>query len=92
MRTEYSAYQACEDVRNTVTLLRIVGSEIWVVIMPSQVDLAHVCYASYRAVPSQYLALDEFRTTSNDKVDKRELFAMVKHGLQSSTGPWDTQI
>jgi hypothetical protein len=52
-------------------------------VTPSTVDLSLVRGAvaksqPYYAVPSQYLALDDFPMTRNGKVDKRELFALTQ--------------
>jgi len=76
-----AAMRTYEPVRNAVALL--VGTELWGFITPSTVDLALVRSATakvqpYYAVPSQYLAIDEFPTTRNGKVDKRALVGLAE--------------
>lgn len=73
--------QTYEPVRNAVALL--VGTELWGFITPSTVDLSLVRAATaivqpYYAVPSQYLAIDNFPTTRNGKVDKRALVGLAE--------------
>jgi hypothetical protein len=68
-------------VQHAVALL--VGTELWGFITPSTVDLSFVRNATakvqpYYAVPSQYLAIDEFPTTRNGKVDKRALAGLAE--------------
>ena len=67
----------------------MVGTELWGFITPSTVDLSLVRSATakvqpYYAVPSQYLAVDEFPTTRNGKVDKRALAGLAES--ESSEG------
>jgi len=78
-----AAMRTYEPVRNAVALL--VGTELWGFITPSTVDLALVRTATakvqpYYAVPSQYLAVDDFPTTRNGKVDKRALTGLAESG------------
>lgn len=61
----------------------LVGTELWGFITPSTVDLALALSATakvqpYYAVPSQFLAVDEFPTTRNGKVDKRALIGLAE--------------
>ncbi|RDB23709.1 Nonribosomal peptide synthetase sirP [Hypsizygus marmoreus] len=80
-----------EPVRNAVALL--IGTELWGFVTPATVDVDVVRQATaktqpYYAVPTQFLALDEFPMTRNGKIDKRELHALVdarKH--QRNTTP-----
>jgi hypothetical protein len=63
----------------------LVGTELWGFITPSTVDLALVRAATakvqpYYAVPSQYLAVDDFPTTRNGKIDKRVLTGLAESG------------
>lgn len=58
---------------------------MWGFITPSTVDLSLVRAATaivqpYYAVPSQYLAIDDFPTTRNGKVDKRALVGLAEGG------------
>lgn len=76
-----AAMRTYEPVRNAVALL--VGTELWGFITPSTVDLSLVRAATaivqpYYAVPSQYLAIDDFPTTRNGKVDKRALAGLAE--------------
>jgi len=76
-----AAMRTHEPVQNAVALL--FGSELWGFVTPSTVNLALVRSATaqsqpYYAVPSQYVALDQFPMTRNGKVDKRELYAMAE--------------
>lgn len=76
-----AAMRTYEPVRNAVALL--VGTELWGFITPSTVDLSLVRAAAavvqpYYAVPSQYLAVDDFPTTRNGKVDKRALVGLAE--------------
>lgn len=70
-------------MRNAVALL--VGTELWGFVSPMCIDLELVRNATskvqpYYAVPSQYLAMDEFPTTRNGKVDKRALVGLAEGG------------
>lgn len=61
----------------------LVGTELWGFITPANVDLSYVLSATakvqpYYAVPSQYLAVNDFPTTKNGKVDKRALIAIAQ--------------
>jgi amino acid adenylation domain-containing protein len=76
-----AAMRTYEPVRNAVALL--VGTELWGFVTPSTVDLPLVRAATaivqpYYAVPSQYLAVDDFPTTRNGKVDKRALAGLAE--------------
>ncbi|KAK7046888.1 Nonribosomal peptide synthetase 12 [Favolaschia claudopus] len=71
-----AAMRTHDAVQNAVALL--VNTELWGFITPSTVDLSQVRDATaavqpYHAVPTQYLAIDEFPMTKNGKVDKRAL-------------------
>ncbi|KAJ7033155.1 putative nonribosomal peptide synthetase [Mycena alexandri] len=71
-----AAMRSHDAVRNAVALL--VGTELWGFVTPSTVDLQLVRNATaaiqpYHAVPTQYLAIDNFPMTKNGKVDKRAL-------------------
>jgi amino acid adenylation domain-containing protein len=77
------AMRTHEPVQNAVALL--VGTELWGFVSPMSVDLELVRNATskvqpYYAVPSQYLAIDEFPTTRNGKVDKRALAGLAERG------------
>jgi acyl-coenzyme A synthetase/AMP-(fatty) acid ligase len=74
-------FQTHEHAKSAVALL--VGTELWGFISPSTVDLSLVRDATakiqaYHAVPTQYLAIDEFPTTKNGKVDKRALVVFAE--------------
>jgi hypothetical protein len=61
----------------------LVGNELWGFISPSTIDLSLVRDATakvqpYYAVPSQYLATDEFPMTRNGKIDKRALAGLAE--------------
>jgi hypothetical protein len=76
-----AAMRTHEPVRNAVALL--VGTELWGFITPFTVDLSLVRNATakvqpYYAVPSQYLAIDDFPMTKNGKVDKRALVSLAE--------------
>ncbi|KAF7306480.1 Nonribosomal peptide synthetase 12 [Mycena indigotica] len=80
-----AAMRTHEPVHSAVALL--VGTELWGFITPSTVDLSQVRDATaavqpYHAVPTQYLALDEFPMTKNGKVDKR---ALVVYALDENS-------
>jgi len=71
-----AAMQTHAPVQNAVALL--VNTELWGFVTPSTVDLSLVRDATakiqaYHAVPTQYLAIDDFPMTKNGKVDKRAL-------------------
>ncbi|KAF7320141.1 Nonribosomal peptide synthetase 12 [Mycena kentingensis (nom. inval.)] len=71
-----AAMRTYEPVQSAVALL--VGIELWGFVTPSSIDLAQVRDATAavqpnHAVPTQYLALDDFPMTKNGKVDKRAL-------------------
>ncbi|KAJ7089261.1 putative nonribosomal peptide synthetase [Mycena belliarum] len=71
-----AAMRTHDGVHNAVALL--VGTELWGFVSPSTVDLSLVRDATaavqpYHAVPTQYLAIDDFPMTKNGKVDKRAL-------------------
>ncbi|KAJ7636963.1 putative nonribosomal peptide synthetase [Roridomyces roridus] len=71
-----AAMRRHEGVQTAVALL--VGGELWGFVSPSTVDLQEVREATaavqaYHAVPTQFLAIDEFPMTKNGKVDKRAL-------------------
>jgi len=71
-----AAMRTHNAVRTAVALL--VGTELWGFVSPSTVDLPLVRDATaavqpYHAVPTQYLAIDDFPMTKNGKVDKRAL-------------------
>ncbi|KAJ6616454.1 putative nonribosomal peptide synthetase [Mycena sp. CBHHK59/15] len=71
-----AAMRTHDCVRSAVALL--VGTELWGFVSPSTVDLSLVRDATakiqpYHAVPTEYLAIDEFPMTKNGKVDKRAL-------------------
>ncbi|KAJ6532708.1 putative nonribosomal peptide synthetase [Mycena vulgaris] len=71
-----AAMRTHDAVRNAVALL--VDKELWGFVSPSTVDLSLVRDATaavqpYHAVPTQYLAIDDFPMTKNGKVDKRAL-------------------
>jgi len=71
-----AAMRTHNAVRNAVALL--VNTELWGFVTPSTVDLSLVRDATalvqaYHAVPTQYLAIDDFPMTKNGKVDKRAL-------------------
>ncbi|KAJ7484437.1 putative nonribosomal peptide synthetase [Mycena latifolia] len=71
-----AAMRTHDAVRNAVALL--VGTELWGFVSPSTVDLplvrdATAAVQAYHAVPTQYLAIDDFPMTKNGKVDKRAL-------------------
>ncbi|KAJ7150988.1 putative nonribosomal peptide synthetase, partial [Mycena crocata] len=71
-----AAMMTHEAVGTAVALL--VGTELWGFVTPSTVDLLQVRDATasiqpYHAVPTQYLAIDDFPMTKNGKVDKRAL-------------------
>ncbi|KAJ7204821.1 putative nonribosomal peptide synthetase [Mycena pura] len=71
-----AAMRTYGPVQSVVALL--VGTELWGFVSPSTVDLSQVREATaaiqpYYAVPTQYLAIDEFPMTKNGKVDKRAL-------------------
>jgi hypothetical protein len=62
-----------------------VGTELWGFVTPSTVDLALVRDTTakmqpYYAVPSQYLAMDQFPITRNGKIDKRSLASLAESG------------
>ncbi|KAF7348531.1 Nonribosomal peptide synthetase 12 [Mycena venus] len=71
-----AAMRTHDAVHNAVALL--VNTELWGFVTPSTVDLSLVRDATatvqpYHAVPTQYLAIDDFPMTKNGKVDKRAL-------------------
>ncbi|KAF8831530.1 hypothetical protein HHX47_DHR1000721 [Lentinula edodes] len=83
-----AAMQTCEGVFKTAALL--VDSELWGFVTPSTVDPESVREAvsrvqPYYAVPTHYIALEDFPATRNGKVDKRALRSIAL----SSTLPYD---
>ncbi|KAJ7669308.1 putative nonribosomal peptide synthetase [Mycena polygramma] len=71
-----AAMRKHDGVQSAVALL--VNTELWGFVTPSTVDLSLVRDATasvqaYHAVPTQYLAIDNFPMTKNGKVDKRAL-------------------
>nr|GAT46057.1 nonribosomal peptide synthetase 12 [Mycena chlorophos] len=85
-----AAMRTHEPVQSAVALL--VGTELWGFVTPSTLDLAQVRDATaqvqpYHAVPTQYLALDEFPMTKNGKVDKRALVVYAQEGGKEDTNP-----
>lgn len=88
-----SAMRTHEPVREAVALL--VGTELWGFVTPGTVDLACVREAAakiqpYYAVPSQYLAMQEFPMTQNGKVDKRVLGALARESAMPPAAPAET--
>jgi amino acid adenylation domain-containing protein len=76
-----AAMRTHNPVQNAVALL--VGTDLWGFITPANVDLSYVLSATakvqpYYAVPSQYLAVNDFPTTKNGKVDKRALIDIAQ--------------
>jgi len=75
-----AAMQTCPGVLRATTLL--IDSELWGFVTPSTIDTTLLREAvakiqpSY-AVPSHFLALDDFPCTKNGKVDKRSLQSLV---------------
>lgn len=68
-------------VNNATAVL--VGSDLWGFVTPSTVDLDLVRTATAKfqppyAVPSRFLALENFPMTRNGKIDKRELHALAE--------------
>ncbi|KAJ3994877.1 putative nonribosomal peptide synthetase [Lentinula boryana] len=80
-----AAMQTCEGVSRTAALL--VDSELWGFVTPSTVDTDFVREAvekiqPYYAVPTRFVALDDFPATRNGKVDKRALRSIaLSHGF-----------
>jgi len=75
-----AAMRTYGPVQNAVAMA--VGTELWGFITPSTVDLKLVRDATanvqpYYAVPSQYLAMDDFPLTRNGKIDKRSLAGLT---------------
>jgi len=74
------AMQACKDVDRTTVLL--IDSELWGFVTPSYVDTVLLrqvvakIQPSY-AVPTHFIALDDFPSTRNGKVDKRALRSII---------------
>ncbi|KAJ6457019.1 putative nonribosomal peptide synthetase [Mycena vitilis] len=71
-----SAMRTHAPVQSAVAVL--IDTELWGFVSPSTVDLSLVRDAvaavqAYHAVPTQYLAIDEFPMTKNGKIDKRAL-------------------
>ncbi|KAI0269909.1 nonribosomal peptide synthetase 12 [Gloeopeniophorella convolvens] len=71
-----AAIETCPQVKVAVALL--IESELWGFVTPANVDIDEVIAAAskvqpYYAVPTQFLALQEFPYTGNNKVDKRAL-------------------
>jgi len=76
-----AAMRTHESVQSAVALL--INKELWGFVTPSTVDLSLVRDATaatqpYHAVPTQYLAIDEFPMTKNGKVDKRALVVFAE--------------
>ncbi|KAJ7154742.1 putative nonribosomal peptide synthetase [Mycena filopes] len=89
-----AAMRSHDAVSNAVALL--VGTELWGFVTPSTVDLQRVRDATaamqpYHAVPTQYLAIDDFPMTKNGKVDKRALVVYAEgqfcEGAKRLTAP-----
>ena len=85
-----SVLRTHEQVCEAVALL--IGTELWGFVTPSSVDLASVHDATakiqpYYAVPSQYLAMEEFPMTQNGKVDRRSLAALASENLVPTVLP-----
>ncbi|KAJ7071350.1 putative nonribosomal peptide synthetase [Mycena amicta] len=83
-----AAMRMHEPVHSAVALL--VGTDLWGFVTPSSVDLSQVRDATaavqpYHAVPTQYLALDQFPMTKNGKVDKRALVVYALDGKNENT-------
>ncbi|KAJ7587442.1 hypothetical protein C8J56DRAFT_890368 [Mycena floridula] len=81
------AMKAHPDVTTAVTLL--VNGELCGFLCPGEVDLAAVRAQvqktqPYYAVPTRYIALDEWPTTANGKADKRVLRKLVEEMLSES--------
>ncbi|KAH9922827.1 nonribosomal peptide synthetase 12 [Epithele typhae] len=75
-----AAMQTCKSVKHATALL--VGSELWGFVTPCTVKTEAVSAAAsiiqpYYAVPTNYLAMDDFPYTSNGKIDKRALRQMA---------------
>jgi hypothetical protein len=78
-----SAMRTHPNVREAVALL--IGTELWGFITPAHVDRDCVRAATAKiqpsyAVPSQYIAVDEFPMTRNGKVDKCALTQLSRLG------------
>ncbi|TFY80212.1 hypothetical protein EWM64_g3797 [Hericium alpestre] len=81
-----AAMETCTDVKLAVALL--VDSELWGFVTPANTDVSAVIAAAskvqpYYAVPTRFLALDEFPRTKNDKTDKRALRQMALDKIAS---------
>ncbi|KAJ6472862.1 putative nonribosomal peptide synthetase [Mycena vitilis] len=76
-----AAMRTHTPVQSAVAVL--INSELWGFVTPSTVDLSLVRGAAakvqaYHAVPTQYMALDDFPMTKNGKVDKRALVVLAE--------------
>lgn len=82
-----ASFQTYPPVINAVTLL--INSKLWGFVTPASVDTALIREAvakiqPHYAVPAHYMALEEFPTTRNGKVDKRALSALAEGGMTTS--------
>ncbi|KAK1230650.1 hypothetical protein PQX77_006233 [Marasmius sp. AFHP31] len=82
-----TAMRRYEAVHNAVALL--IDSELWGFVTPSTVDVGEVKRSAaeiqpYYAVPTHYLALDDFPMTRNGKIDKRALTIRAQESMGTS--------
>ncbi|TBU28644.1 nonribosomal peptide synthetase 12 [Dichomitus squalens] len=75
-----AAMQTCTSVKHATALL--IENELWGFVTPETVKSEAVSAAAsliqpYYAVPTQYIAMDDFPYTSNGKIDKRALRQMA---------------
>ncbi|ESK89224.1 nonribosomal peptide synthetase 12 [Moniliophthora roreri MCA 2997] len=82
-----TAMRRHKEVTNAVALL--IESELWGFVTPSTVDVDLVKRAAaeiqpYYAVPTRYVAVDDFPMTRNGKVDKRELTCIAQKIIRGS--------
>ncbi|KAL0573472.1 hypothetical protein V5O48_008480 [Marasmius crinis-equi] len=87
-----TAMRRHEAVQNAVALL--IDSQLWGFVSPSTVNVGEVKRSTseiqpYYAVPTQYVALDDFPMTRNGKIDKRALSAIAQEimGMSSPVLP-----